>query len=266
MVPSLGLVLVVSVPAGGWVVSVVVSVVPVSVVVVELVEVVEVSCSVTVPGRARFWTVCVSDADVAVYAPALACSASAARSAIALTRGAHMTHRYSVAAAAAGSRRICGAHRTPTGAIAASAAAHRREQLAAGLLAAPALRGAEPAVLVVLGVALALLATGAAGRGTRLDRGTKDGGVGRDLADHHASGGHAHVGAVEAEADAAPHVLHVALGQVRVGTARARRGAVHAGLDAAHHRLAIATGRLRVRIEHLSNRHLRLLGSVENRG
>ena len=139
----------------------------------------------------------------------------------------------------------------------------RREQVLACLLAAAAHLGADAAVLVVLGVALALLATGAAYRHARLNRCANDGDLGLGLAGHDAAGGVADVGAVEAPANAAHHLWHVALAQVRVGATRTHRGTVDAGLDTAHDRIAIATGRLRMGLEHVSNRHV---GSLSARG
>ena len=131
----------------------------------------------------------------------------------------------------------------------------RREQVVACLLAAAAHLGADAAVLVVLGVVLALLAAGAAYRHARLNRCANDGDLGLGLAGHDAAGGVADVGAVEAPANAAHHLWHIALAQVRVGATRTHHGTVDAGLDTAHDHIAIATGRLRMGLEHLSNRH-----------
>jgi hypothetical protein len=121
---------------------------------------------------------------------------------------------------------------------------------------ATAHRGADAAVLVVLGVSLALRATGAARHHAGLHRRADDADVGRALAGHDSAGRFADVGAVEAEANAADQLRHVALAEVRVGTARARLGAVAARLDTAHEGIEIAAGRLGMRLEHLSNGHL----------
>src|SRR5512132_1257629 len=66
--------------------------------------------------------------------------------------------------------------------------AHGREQVAARLLAAAAHGGADAAVLVVLGVALALLVTGAACHHAGFDRRADDADVGLGLAGHDAAG------------------------------------------------------------------------------
>jgi hypothetical protein len=114
-------------------------------------------------------------------------------------------------------------------------------------------------VLVVLGVALALLATGAACHYARLNRCADDADIRRSLAGYDTAGGLANVGAVEAQANAAHQLLQVGLAEVGVGAARTRGGAVDAGLDTAHDHIAIAIGRLRMRLKHLSNRHFHSL-------
>ena len=132
---------------------------------------------------------------------------------------------------------------------------NRCEQAVARLLAAAAHLRADAAVLVVLGVALALLATGAASRHAGLNRCTDDGDIEGGLAGHDAAGCVAKVGAVETQANAAHQLRQLGLAEVRVGTARTHGRTVDASLDAAHDHIAIATGRLRMRLEHLSNRH-----------
>ena len=133
--------------------------------------------------------------------------------------------------------------------------AERSEQVVARLLAAAAHLGANTAVLVVLGVALALFATGAACHDARLNRCANNADVRCGLAGHDAAGGLAQVGAVETKANAAHQLLQVALAEVGIGATRTRGGAVDAGLNTAHHHIAIAAGWLRMRLEHLSNRH-----------
>jgi hypothetical protein len=142
----------------------------------------------------------------------------------------------------------------------ASGSADRREQVVARLLAAAAHLGASAAVLVVLGVALALLATGAACHHARLNRCADDADIRRALAGDDTAGGLANVSAVEAQANAAHQLLQVGLAEVGVGAARTRGGAVDAALDTANDHIAIATCRLRMRLEHLSNRHFHSLG------
>lgn len=112
---------------------------------------------------------------------------------------------------------------------------------------------------MVLGMALALLATGAARRDTGLERRADHGDVRRGLAGHHATGGLAEVGAIEAETSAARQHLRVALAQVGVRAAGAGGHALQAGLDAARACVHIAGSRLRMRLEHFSNRHVQLL-------
>jgi hypothetical protein len=134
--------------------------------------------------------------------------------------------------------------------------ADRREQVLACLLAAATHLGADAAVLVMLGVALALRTTGAACHQAAFKRCANHADVRRGLADHDAAGGIADVGAVEAEANAADQVPHAALAKVSVGAAGTGSGAVAARLDTAHERIKIADRRCGMRLEHLSNGHL----------
>jgi hypothetical protein len=133
--------------------------------------------------------------------------------------------------------------------------ADRREQVLARLLAAAAHLGADPAVLVMLGVALTLLATGAACRHARFHRRADDADLGRSLASHEAAGDVADVGAVQAAANAPDHLLNIPLAEIGVGAAGTGSGAIGTGLDTADDRVEIAAGRLRMRLEHLSNGH-----------
>ena len=110
-------------------------------------------------------------------------------------------------------------------------------------------------MLVVSGVALALLPTGAACHDAGFDGGTYDRDIRRGLAGDDPAGCNADVRAVEARANAADQLRQLALAQVGVGTARADHCAVTASLDTAHARIEIDTARLRMRLEHLSNRH-----------
>jgi hypothetical protein len=134
--------------------------------------------------------------------------------------------------------------------------ADRREQVLAGLLAAAAHPGADAAVLVVLGVALALRAAGAAGHQAAFERCANHPDIGFGLAGHDAAGGSADVGAVEAAANAAEQILHPALGEVRVGAAGTGSGAVGARLDTAHEHIEVGDGRRGMRLEHLSDSHV----------
>src|SRR5207247_402649 len=115
--------------------------------------------------------------------------------------------------------------------------------------------GANAAVLMMGGVPLALLATGAAGRRAGLDRCADDAEIERGLAGHDAAGGLACVGAVEAEANAADQLLQVFLAEAGVGAAGTGSGTVDAVLDTAQERVAIKAARLWMRLDHFSNCH-----------
>ena len=140
----------------------------------------------------------------------------------------------------------------------------RREQVLACLLAAATHLGADAAVLVMLGVALALRTTGAACHQAAFERCANHADVGRGLAGHDAAGVIADVRAVETEANAADQILHAGLAEVSVGAAGTGSGAVAARLDTAHERTEIADRRCGMRLEHLSNDHLlsSLLGAL----
>src|SRR5262245_8022883 len=127
------------------------------------------------------------------------------------------------------------------------------EQIVAGLLAAAAGCGADAAVLVVMGVPLALLAASTARRRACLDRCADDAELGLGLARDDAASRAAQIGAVETKADAADEVPDVVLAEARVGTAGAGHGALEAVVDAAYERLSIGAGRARMRLDELSN-------------
>ena len=119
--------------------------------------------------------------------------------------------------------------------------------------------GADPAVLVVFSVALALLATGAAYRHARLNRCPNDGALGRRLAGHDAAGGVAHVGAVEAQANAAHQLRHVALAEEPVASAQlvdTAAQSMHASTQRTITSRSPLAGGCGLGLEHLSNRHL----------
>jgi hypothetical protein len=132
----------------------------------------------------------------------------------------------------------------------------RGDQAVACLLAAAADFCANAAVLVVGRMPLALLATGAAGHGARLDRCADDAEIGCRLAGQNAAGRVADVGAVEIEANAADQLLHVSLGEADVGAARAGGRTVEALVDTAQEHVEIKAGGLRVRLDHFSNCHV----------
>src|SRR5438876_11173639 len=79
---------------------------------------------------------------------------------------------------------------------------HDGQKLPAGLLAASAGLGAHPAVLVLMGMALALVATALADGHAGLQQRLGDVGIVLGLAGDDADGGDADVGAVQAEPDA----------------------------------------------------------------
>jgi len=88
-------------------------------------------------------------------------------------------------------------HGFSSGPVAANALLHRCEQVGTRLLTAAAGCGADTAVLVVMGVPLALIPAGTAGCGAGLDGRAEDAKIGLRLARHHAAGGVAQIGAVK---------------------------------------------------------------------
>jgi hypothetical protein len=110
---------------------------------------------------------------------------------------------------------------------------NRCDQVAAGLLAAAAGVGANAAVFVVRGMPLALITTGFARRGAGFDHCAEHAEIRRGLTYRDTGGSVAGVGAVEAEANAAHHLVHVVLREISVGTARAAGGTVEALVDTA---------------------------------
>jgi hypothetical protein len=119
---------------------------------------------------------------------------------------------------------------------------------------------AEAAVLVVLGMTLALLCADAARRAAGREQRAQDRRVARGLARGHAAGGDARVGAIEARANATDHLRDVGLSEVGIGADRAGGRALRAGLDAAGNGVEIADGPW-MRFEQLLNGHLHLLSS-----
>jgi hypothetical protein len=109
---------------------------------------------------------------------------------------------------------------------------------------------------MVGGVLFALLSAGLAGHYASVDRSAENAEIRLGPPDEDATGGVADVGAVQAEANAAELLLHVRLGEVGVGVARACRGAVDAVLDAADQQVAIERAGPWVCLEHVSNRHV----------
>ena len=106
-------------------------------------------------------------------------------------------------------------------------------------------------MLMMLGVALALLGAGRAGLPAALDLRPRGLRLVLRLAADRAPGRDADVGAVEAEANAAAHLSDVFLGEVGVHADRAAASAVVALGDASGERLAIDLARPRVGGEQL---------------
>ena len=108
----------------------------------------------------------------------------------------------------------------------------RVQDRVARFLAAPALLGADPAVLVVIGMALSTPRRRPRTAPTRPH--LRPGGLGAvlRLPAENAAGGSAYVGTVEAEADGSAHLDDVVLGHARVGArgtglAYARHSSMH---------------------------------------
>ena len=123
------------------------------------------------------------------------------------------------------------------------------------MVAAAADSGADAAVLVVLGVPVTLVATGATGRRTGFDRCPENADIGRGLAGEDAARSVAGISAIEVETNAADQLLHPFLGETGVGAAGAGGGTVEALVDTAHERVAINARRLRMRPDHFLNCH-----------
>jgi len=111
-------------------------------------------------------------------------------------------------------------------------------------------------VLVMSCMTLALITTGLAGRRTGLDHCPHDAKIRLGLTDHDPCGSGAGVGAVEAEANAAHHLVYVVLREIGVGATRAAGGAVEALFDTAQKRVVIDTCRLWMCLDYVLNRHV----------
>jgi hypothetical protein len=106
------------------------------------------------------------------------------------------------------------------------------------------------------GMPLALITTGLAGRGTGLDHCAHDAKIRCGLTDHDPGGSAAGVSAVEAKANAAYHLVHVVLREIRVGAARAAGATVEALFDTAQKRVVIDTCRLWMCLDYVLNGHV----------
>jgi hypothetical protein len=106
------------------------------------------------------------------------------------------------------------------------------------------------------GMPLALITAGFTGRRARLDHCPEDAEIRRSLADRNPGGSGAGVGAVETEANAAHHLVHVVLREIGVGATRAAGGAVEALFDTAQERVVVDTRRLWMSLDYVLNRHV----------
>jgi hypothetical protein len=106
------------------------------------------------------------------------------------------------------------------------------------------------------GMPLALITTGLAGRRAGFDHCPEDAEIRRGLTYHDTGGSVAGVGAVEAEANAAHHLVHVVPREIGVGTTRAAGGTVEALFDTAQERVVIDTCRLWMCLDYVLNCHV----------
>lgn len=132
--------------------------------------------------------------------------------------------------------------------------AERGQRVRARLLAPAARLGAHTAMLMVLGVALALFSAVAARLHTRLEDRCHHRRLNLGLPTQDLAGRLADVGAIEVEADTARQLRYISLGEARVGASGAALCAGEALLDAACQRLRVGRGR-RVRSKHFLDGH-----------
>jgi hypothetical protein len=119
------------------------------------------------------------------------------------------------------------------------------------LLAPPANLGADPAVLVVMRVPLALVAAQPASIGTCANNGCGELGHELRLSGEDPSGRRANVTATQTERGAREELLDVRLGNVRIGARGAALGAVEAGVDAGGQDSDVHLGPAPVGLQHL---------------
>jgi len=104
-------------------------------------------------------------------------------------------------------------------------------------------------------MSLAFVTADATSRRTRFYRNAENVEISGRLPRHDATSGAADVTAVQTEPDAAGHFLHVGLGEVGIGTARAACCALQAFGYTAYEHLAIEAGGLGMGLHHLASRH-----------
>jgi len=125
------------------------------------------------------------------------------------------------------------------------------EDAITSLLAAAAGFGAHPAVLVVLGVVLALLCAQATHLRAGLKASAQHLGLRPHLPGENSAGSVANVGAVEVKPYAAAKHLYVPFAYIGVGAGGAGLGAVEAGLYALHQGGLVRRGLTGVDLDHL---------------
>jgi hypothetical protein len=138
-----------------------------------------------------------------------------------------------------------------------------RQHCVAGRFTPTADVGADPAVLVVGGMPVALFGTGDARRRAGLDRRADQADIGTALPRRDARGRLADVSTVESDADHAGQFRQVALAQAGIGAGGAAGAAIEAFLGAPEQRFAKVASRQRVELHDLAKGHL-LEGTPEN--
>jgi hypothetical protein len=128
---------------------------------------------------------------------------------------------------------------------------HLGEQLLTRLLATPARLGADPAVLVHLGMRRALVSAAPADGDARLEQRPGDVGVVLGLPAHHPDRRRADIGTVKVEPDALDQVLDLLFAQTVVGAGGARLGTVAQRLDRCGKDARVEVEAARVGIQHL---------------
>jgi hypothetical protein len=105
------------------------------------------------------------------------------------------------------------------------------------------------------GMPLALITTGMAGGRAGLDHCSEDPEIRRGLTYSDTGGSVAGVGTVEAEANAAHHLVHVVLREIGVGATCAAGGTLEALFDTAQKRVVIDTCRLWMCLDYVLKCH-----------
>jgi len=106
------------------------------------------------------------------------------------------------------------------------------------------------------GVEVALVGTDDAGRCTGFDHRPHEAKIRRGLPRHDPAGGLAHVGAVEAEANDANHLVDIGFAQACVGAGRTTGGTVETLVDTAQESVVIHAGGLWMQLDDLLKGHV----------